>query len=530
MGKRFLRVTLLVCGFASGISAQVSPPTFNATRILDVRRLLDVCPQNDPAINIIRADIEIRRNGQPTSMPACTEPASAMPAAQITEELALLQALRVAYYMDRGRSNYLPWTNLRFYDWVKSKIAGINIGSSPGIAGSCCTTINNKSFMSTGLQDAFSRSFANMPRGALNLMTGLISHEARHADGFPHPSGCCTGIQCDQAYDERNLSPYGIAFYLQREIFLRRSIDVGLECDYAGAVSDSVSGFQSLLERSNTFFCDAKPNYTFPANPIDFARCQTRTLTLNADAVANAANYENTVITPGSLMTVFSPSIDATSLTTFRLGANNKVPSTIDNTRMIFNGFPGPMLYVAPGQLSAAAPFDFGTVAVENGRLIVLAELERNGRLSMPTKLQLALGSPGLFTVDGSGNGPLAALNQDGSVNSEANPAAPGSIVVLFGTGFGPLAGPATNALVGTPVGSPLPEYYFSVLAQVNNQNAEVLYGGQAPQLLAGVSQMNVRIPANVSIRGSVNVRVSLRSPVGGTVMQLRGVPTVWVR
>ena len=29
----------------------------------------------------------------------------------------------MAYYMDQGHANYLPWNPLRFHDWVKSKIS-----------------------------------------------------------------------------------------------------------------------------------------------------------------------------------------------------------------------------------------------------------------------------------------------------------------------------------------------------------------------------------------------------------------------
>ena len=62
--------------------------------------------------------------------------------------------------------------------------------------------------------------------------------------------------------------------------------------------------------------------------------------------------------------------------------------------------------------------------------------------------------SPGLFTVDGSGSGQVAALNQDGSVNNGANPAKAGSVVTLFATGQGamdgmPPDGQAAQGIVG---------------------------------------------------------------------------------
>ena len=44
--------------------------------------------------------------------------------------------------------------------------------------------------------------------------------------------------------------------------------------------------------------------------------------------------------------------------------------------------------------------------------------------------------SPGLFTITQSGSGQGAVLNQDGTVNSTANPARAGSTVVLYSDGI----------------------------------------------------------------------------------------------
>ena len=43
--------------------------------------------------------------------------------------------------------------------------------------------------------------------------------------------------------------------------------------------------------------------------------------------------------------------------------------------------------------------------------------------------------TPGIFTIDGTGTGQGAIVNQDGTVNSAANPAARGSVVSIYMTG-----------------------------------------------------------------------------------------------
>ena len=65
--------------------------------------------------------------------------------------------------------------------------------------------------------------------------------------------------------------------------------------------------------------------------------------------------------------------------------------------------------------------------------------------------------APAVFTVDGVY---AAALNQDGTINSADNPAAPGSIVSIFATGLGPISPAQAD---GTLVGFPLPNNVLPV-------------------------------------------------------------------
>jgi hypothetical protein len=95
-----------------------------ASTFPDLQSFLAVCPQNDPYYEVIRRDFQILRDQVPAGEINCTEPYTQMPVSQITEELTAFQTLRFAYYMDMGRSGYLPWTPLRLYDWFKSRIAG----------------------------------------------------------------------------------------------------------------------------------------------------------------------------------------------------------------------------------------------------------------------------------------------------------------------------------------------------------------------------------------------------------------------
>jgi uncharacterized protein (TIGR03437 family) len=87
-------------------------------------------------------------------------------------------------------------------------------------------------------------------------------------------------------------------------------------------------------------------------------------------------------------------------------------------------------------------------------------------------------------------------LNEDGPVNSTSNPAAKGSIVVLYGTGEGQTSPTGVDGRLALNV---FPKPVLPVSVRIGGRVAEVLYFGAAPGLVAGVSQANVRIPADVS-------------------------------
>src|ERR1035438_4197676 len=85
----------------------------------------------------------------------------------------------------------------------------------------------------------------------------------------------------------------------------------------------------------------------------------------------------------------------------------------------------------------------------------------------------------GIATADASGAGPGAVLNQDGTLNSAANPAAAGSIVSLFGTG----AGWTTPQLfmgaysISTPYPTPLNNVAVTIGGQPANVTATLFKG-----------------------------------------------------
>jgi uncharacterized protein (TIGR03437 family) len=219
-------------------------------------------------------------------------------------------------------------------------------------------------------------------------------------------------------------------------------------------------------------------------------------------SVVSAASYQTSstgVVAPGQVVVLFGNEIGPAALTTLRLTADGRVDTFLAGVRVLFDGVPAPLLYASAKQLSAVVPYG----VAPNGRTVV--QVDYQGLRSNPLVLWVAPAVVGVFTQNSSGRGAGAVLNQDGTLNTPENPAEKGSIVVLYGTGEGRTT---PDGVDGKVTGEPLPRPQLRILAQVDGRVAEVLYAGGAPGLVAGVLQMNVRIPLTARSGAAVPLRI----------------------
>ena len=231
----------------------------------------------------------------------------------------------------------------------------------------------------------------------------------------------------------------------------------------------------------------------------------TSPVTFTPQGVGNAASYMSGPVAFGEII----------AISAIRLGIPTASASA-QNTQVTFDNIPASLISVTSTQITAMVPYEIAssTTALK----VVIA-----GQSAPVITLNVALTAPGIFTLTGpTGLGDQAAvLNQDGTVNSKANPAARGSAIAIYGTGEGETFPQASDGTITSPSNIPKPVAATSVT--IDGQDAQVQYACSAPGLVAGVLQVNAVVPASAS-SGAVQISVA----VGGVSSQSQTI--IWLK
>lgn len=203
-------------------------------------------------------------------------------------------------------------------------------------------------------------------------------------------------------------------------------------------------------------------------------------------AVESAASYASDAVSPGEIVTLFGTSLGPALPAGLQLDSSGNVVTNLAATRVLFDGIPAAMIFAGPNQVSAVVPYELSNPTTQ-------VQVEYQGTASTAFPMTVASATPAVFTVDSSGGGQAAALNQDGSLNSDATPAAAGAVVVLYATGAGQMTPSQPDGSVTGYDNFPQP--VLPVKVSIGGVPAQVLYAGAAPGMVAGVMQINVQIP-----------------------------------
>ncbi|MBI3472495.1 MAG: cadherin-like domain-containing protein, partial [Candidatus Solibacter usitatus] len=221
---------------------------------------------------------------------------------------------------------------------------------------------------------------------------------------------------------------------------------------------------------------------------------------LTAQGVTNAASFEPG-LAPGLLTTIFGSGMGPAVLAPGRFLSGGFMRKELASTRVLFNGVAAPLVYVSGGLLTAVAPYSLA------GSTQASVVIEYAGIRSAPVTVPVAPVAPGVFTANATGKGPVLNLSSD--------PVTPGAAVVLYVTGEGATAPPGVDGKLAVV---PLPQPMQPISVRIGGKDAQVLYSGGAPGLVAGVMQLNVVVPPDLS-PGTVTLVV-----LSGTVESQPGV------
>jgi uncharacterized protein (TIGR03437 family) len=248
----------------------------------------------------------------------------------------------------------------------------------------------------------------------------------------------------------------------------------------------------------------AQMQVTIPGYGAALLRLANATPALNPAGVVNGATFQSGPVAPGEIVSLFGSAMSPPTPALLTLTNPRLVANSLDGVQVYFDGIPAPLLYASAGQVNAVVPYSVA------GKSTTQIQLEYLGALSNPVTLQVAATTPGVFSINGSGQGPGAILNtSDGSVNSAARPAARGDWVSIFATG----AGATTPASVdGFVASAPLPAPIAQVSVTMGGLPCQLNFEGAAPGLVSGVLQINAQVPAGLSPGSSVPVQVRIGS------------------
>ncbi|MCX6631897.1 MAG: SMP-30/gluconolactonase/LRE family protein, partial [Candidatus Solibacter sp.] len=218
-------------------------------------------------------------------------------------------------------------------------------------------------------------------------------------------------------------------------------------------------------------------------------------------AVTNGASNLSGPVAPGLVVVIYGSGLGPDQLAVSQAGSNGMAPTTVGGTSVLVNGVAAPVLYASANQVAAVVPFGIS-------QSLAQLYVQYQNVTSAPFNLSVASQIPAIFTLNGSGTGQAAAINnKDGSINGAARPAKVGEYVQLYITGAGQTNPAGTDGLINAGPG-PVP--VATVKVTIGGQPATVNFAGGAPGAVAGVIQVNALIPAGITPGAAVPVVVQV--------------------
>jgi uncharacterized protein (TIGR03437 family) len=212
---------------------------------------------------------------------------------------------------------------------------------------------------------------------------------------------------------------------------------------------------------------DVESTLQFGSSDSSAAAC------LSANVLNAASMTTNNGIAAGELITLTGFGIGPVQGVSYTAGPNGQIPMATGGVQVLFGSTPAPVLYASSTQINAIAP----TGLTGSASITVTYNNQQFGPITAP----VTFASPGFFRRNAGYSIQAAAVNEDGTINSSSNPAAPGSIVSVWATGYGVTNPSCTSGELNVPESAAL----APGVVPVNNGGVNVTYVGSAPDSCA---------------------------------------------
>jgi len=227
----------------------------------------------------------------------------------------------------------------------------------------------------------------------------------------------------------------------------------------------------------------------------------------------SAAHFLRRRISPGMVAAMYPLGIRFGEETVTAPGY--PLPTDLADLQLLVDETPAPLYFVSPGQINFYVPMrlEAGTQAT------FIVQRKSNGQILSSGILDVGTATPAFFTTTQNGQGQIAALNEDNTVNTNTNGIERGKVIQLYATGQGVVDNAPPD---GTPPTGVVPTRDLPrvIIGSGFVADSDILYSGLAPGLV-GVWQINVKVPMTVPPGSMTDVVVTMRSipsnqPEGG--------------
>ena len=188
-------------------------------------------------------------------------------------------------------------------------------------------------------------------------------------------------------------------------------------------------------------------------------------------------------IAPGELISLYGLNLGPATPVTGTFDAAGFLPATLGGVTVTIHGAAAPLLYVSDTQINAVAPIELSASSTVDLNFAVLTF-----RTIVDSVAPQVFRNP---------DGSAAAINQDGTVNSQTNPAKVGSYVSIWATGTGYFPGSDGQMATGANSFCSLPRP--CVIFDASGTQVDTSYSGAAPDLVNGVIQINFQVTSATS-------------------------------